>query len=207
MILIDFFHQLDLFLLETLQIPLGLLFLLADLDDGLSLFGVNACKFVLPVLHVPLLGSLRLFRDFVLLVPLRGEEVPLHFFELFVVLVGDDFDLARIIEFDQVNGLLDVLQLLLVAHAQLLVASAQILYPLLLVTVVSHFLDQRTNTHWLILLTSTFFWMVSLVSCLCFFTPSFYFCSCCLNSYTRFFIVYKFSLCFFKSFFSLTRDN
>ena len=55
-ILVDFLHEFDLFLLEPLQLLLGLLLVFAHLHDGLSLFGVYACQFVLPVLHVLLLG-------------------------------------------------------------------------------------------------------------------------------------------------------
>lgn len=40
----------------------------------------------------------------------------------------------------------------------------------------------NSRTHWLILLTYIFFCIVYFVNCLCFFTPSFYFCNCCLNN-------------------------
>lgn len=43
-------------------------------------------------------------------------------------------------------------------------------------------------TYWLILFTSIFFWIVSLVMLLCFFIDYFSFSNCCLRRLTRFFI-------------------
>ncbi len=57
------------------------------------------------------------------------------------MLVGNNLDLASVVQFYQVNRFLDVLQLFLVAHAKLLVASPQVFDPFLLITIVSHFLN------------------------------------------------------------------
>ena len=88
-----------------------------------------------------------------------------------------------------------------------LIATSQFVDAFYLVRVVFIFLYERYGTHWLILLTSTFFWIVSFVSCLFFFTLSFSFWSCCRSSYTLFSMASFCSRCFFTSFFSFITDN
>lgn len=202
-VLVDLLHQLDLLLLQLRHFPPVIGLLLAQLHDGLGLLGVDVGQLLLPVVHVLVLGSLGLLGDPLPPLLLVAEVVPLHLFDPAVVVVGLLLEFPGIVQLDQVDGLLDVLELLLVGESDLLITPAQFVDPLDFLGVVLIFLDREGSTHWLILLTSTFFWMASLVSCLFFLTPSFSFCSCCRNNSTLFCIACIFSRCLFTSFFSL----
>ena len=119
----------------------------------------------------------------------------------------DVFDLPRVVELHQINGLLNILEFLLVTGPEVLILSTQILEAFEFLGVVLLLLNDGRVTHCCILLTSTFFWMVYLVSCLCFLRPSFSFCSCKRSNYTRFRIVSTFPSSFFSSFFSFITDS
>ena len=123
------------------------------------------------------------------------------------MLLRNIFDLSRIIQLDEIDGFLNILEFLLVAGPEVLVLSTQIFEAFVFLGVVLVFLNEWRLTHCCILLTSTFFWMVYLVSCLCFLSPSFSFCSCNRSNYTRFLIVSTFPSNFFSSFFSFITDS
>lgn len=84
-------------------------------------------------------------------------------------------ELAGVVQFDQIDGFLDIMEFFLVTHSERLVAPAELVDSLDLVGIVFKFLDEGRSTHWLILLTSIFFWMVYLVRLLFFLILSFYF--------------------------------
>ena len=181
--------------------------MLSHLHDCLRLLSVDVCQLVLPKLHVALFGRHRLLCHSPLALSLHRYEHVLHFLQLLAVLLRNILDFPRIVELDQVNRFLDILEFLLVAGPESLILSTQVLDPLDFLGVVFFLLNERRVTHCCILLTSTFFWMVYLVSCLCFFRASFSFCNCKRSSYTRFRIVSTLPSIFFNSFFSFTTDN
>ena len=195
MVFVYVLHELDLLLLHLRKLSSVLVLLLAQLHHCLSLFCVDTCQFFLPKMHILVLSSLGLLCHFLPLLLLTGQEVPLHLLDSAVVFVGLLLELPGIIELNQVYGLLDILKLFLVGESDLLVAPAEFIDPLDFLGVVFIFLDREGGTHWLILLTSTFFWMASLVSCLFFLTPSFSFWSCCRSNSTLFCMACICSLC------------
>lgn len=143
--MVDFLHQLQFFLFQSLQLLLVLLFLLADFDDSLSLFGVYACQFFFPVLHILLFGLLRLLCNFPFLFSLHSEKFALHLFQPFRMLHRYVFNFPRVIQLDQINSLLNILQLLFVAHSQLLIPSAKLLSFFLLLAVIFLFLHRLSS--------------------------------------------------------------
>ena len=177
-VLVDFLHQSQLLLLQFLQLLLPLLFLLPHLNDRLRLLRINIRQLVLPILHITLLGGHRLLSHPSLALSLNGDEHMLHFLQFFIVLLRNILYFPRIVELDQVYGLLYILELFFVTRPKLLILSPEILDPLYFLRVVLLLLNKRAVTHCWILLTSTFFWMVYLVKCLCFFNASFSFCNC-----------------------------
>ena len=130
----------------------------------------------------------------------------LHFLQFFIVLLRNILYFPRIVELDQVYGFLYILELFFVTRPQLLILSPEILDPLYFLTAVLLLLNQRPVTHCWILFTSTFFWMVYLVKCLCFFNASFSFCNCKRSNQTRFRILSTLVYIFFNSFFSLRTE-
>ena len=109
MVFIYFFHQSDLLFLQLALLSLGVLFLFGHLNDVLGLFSVNICQFVLPILHILLLGRLGLlgYLPFAGLLP--RKKIHVHLFEFAIVLIRHVFDLSRVVELYQVNGFLDIL--------------------------------------------------------------------------------------------------
>ena len=69
------------------------------------------------------------------------------------MLVGLVFEFFGVVKFDQVDGFLDVVELFLMGHPDLLVASAELVDPFDFVGVVFEFLGGDRGTYWLILLT------------------------------------------------------
>ena len=194
-VFVDLLHELDLLFLHFWQFSPYSVFLLAQLHNSLSLLSVDSCQFLLPILHIFVLGSLRFFCYFSSSLLLARQVILLHFFYSAIVLIRLLLEFPGIIKFDQIYGFLDILKFLFMSESDFLVSSTQFVDSFNLFGIVFVFLDRKGGTHWLILLTSTFFWMASLVSCLFFLTASFSFWSCWRSSSTLFCIACICSLC------------
>ncbi len=98
MILVDLFKEFDFLSLEVFELFFFVLFLFCDFHDVLGLFKVETADFFLPVLHIPFLGLLGVFNDFLFFFFLMGQELPIHFLNLFSVFIGNIFQLPSIVK-------------------------------------------------------------------------------------------------------------
>lgn len=122
MIFINLLHKFNLFFLKLLNLFFILFFLSTHLNNILRLLSVYSSKLFFPILHIPFFGCLRLLRHFPFFLSLHLEKVFLHFFDFFIVLIRNNFYLPSIIKFNQIDGFLYVLKLLLVIHSELIIA-------------------------------------------------------------------------------------
>ena len=97
MVLVDFLEEFDFLSLEVFKLFFLVFFLFGDFHNVLGLLEVQTTYLFLPVLHVPFLGLLGVFGDFLFLFLLMGEELPIHFLNLFSMFIGDVFQLSGVI--------------------------------------------------------------------------------------------------------------
>ena len=88
--------------------------------------------------------------NFSFLILLTSKKISFHLLDSPVMLIRLLLEFPCIIEFDKINSFLNILKFFLVSKSDLLIASSELVDSLHFFRVVSNFLDERRDTHWLI---------------------------------------------------------